>query len=831
MRNKASVFLLFIFFHLLSFAQNQKLHGTVLEMGTKTPLAFVTVLIKENSNGKVTDIDGRFSFLKTPEKFTLKISYVGYETKEVVLTKNDSEIIIELSNDKKQLETVVIGSGENPALRIIRLLLDHKKDNNPELLPSYKYNAYTISTIGMGNLFTLNPNIDSTKNPKKTRSVKEKRNDSLSLVMFKKFRQNYLMVTESYIERKFLFPNRSKETVLASKVSGLDKAPFALTASSFQPFGFYKNYLLLGLETYVSPLINRSITLYNFRLKETLINGNDTSFIIQFEPRKNKKFKGLKGFLYINSSGYAIENVIASTAEKKGIAFNFRLQQQYEKIQGKWFPKQLNTQIAQTNLSSDSTLINWDSRSYLTNISIGDIFPFSTFSDVEQVFDLAAGKKTESEWKDFRLDSLTSKEETTYTIYENLPSKTLNKINRLNSIINALSLNAIPWGKVDIPFKYFINGVNVYEGIRVGGGLQTNQTFNKYFSLGAFGGYGLKDNAWKYGGNILFNLKERTATNLTFSYEQNLAEPGNVDYFSNKTSILFGQTGRKFLTARMDSIEQFKIDFTTKIIPSLQTNVWLQNEKRNPAGYDYLFENKKMGQDVRYFRNTEIGLGFRYTKGESFIKIGRAKVQNKPATTQFLLQISKGIQEIWNGDFEYRKIALQFNRIFNSKRFGQTNIQMEAGQIYGDLPYSYLFNIKASVPERKTSIFIPNTFQTVGLYEFASSQSVSLFFQNDFGNLLFKPKNILIRPTFLFVQGISFGKIQNATNHKRINFKTPNKGLYESGFMVKNIYRNTFKNLFYWGLGAGIFYRYGYYHLEKKSDNWTFKLSFNVSFN
>jgi hypothetical protein len=831
MQNKTSAFLLFLFCHLFSFAQKQNLQGTVFEMGTKTPLAFVSVVIKENNNGKVTDIDGKFSFLQTPEKFTLKISYVGYETKEVVLTKNDTGVIIELAYEKKQLETVVIGNGENPAFRIIRLLLDNKKNNNPELLPSFKYNAYTISTIGMGNLFTLKANVDSSKKPKKILSAKEKRNDSMSLAMFKKFKQNYLIVTESYIERKFLFPNRSIETVLASKVSGLNKAPFALTASSFQPFGFYKDYLQIGLDAFVSPVIKGSIAMYNFKLRETLINTNDTTFVIQFDPKKNKNFRGLQGLLYINSDGYAIENVIASPAEKKGVAFYFKLQQQYKKVQGKWFPQQLNTAVSQRALNSGRSLVNWDSRSYITNISIGDIFSASTFSDVQQSFDAAAGKKTEAEWEKLRTDTLSTKEKGTYKIYDSLPSATLKKLNRINTIINIISLNAITWGKIDLPFKYFTNGLNSYEGLRLGVGVQTNPSFSKWFSLGAFAGYGIKDKAWKYGGNIFFTLKERTASILTFSYEHNIVEPGNVDYFASKSSGLFTQTGRRFMFSRMDSIEQFKLDFTSKIMPALQTNIWLQNEKRNPAVYDYLFEDKNTGQDIREFKNTEIGVGLRYTKGESLIRIGRAKIQNKAATTQILLQISKGLKDIWKGDFEYTKIAFQLNHMFNSKWLGQTSIQLDAGQIWGGLPYSYLFNTKASATERKTQIYIPNTFQTVGLYEFAGSRSASLFIQNDFGNLLFKPKNILFRPTFLFIQGIGFGNLNNTTNHKNINFKTLNKGLYESGIMVKNIYRRSFKNFFYVGLGGGVFYRYGYYHLVNGSDNWAFKVGLNVSFN
>ncbi len=822
-----------LFFILLSsifsFAQKEKFSGIVYELGTKNPLAFASVVIKETKLGVITDIDGKFSFAKVPETFTLKISNVGYKSKEIEIAETSKTIVIELEPENSNLETVVISNRENPAHRIIRLLISNKKKNNPEQLTSFRYNSYTISSVGFCDDFFTTKNPSKQKKNPKPISPKEKRSDSMVLNFVNKIKQNHLMVTESYIERTFRFPNRSLETVLATKVSGLKEAQFALTASSFQPFGFYKDYVEMGVDKYVSPIINGSIAFYNFRLKETLVNSSDTTFVVSFEPRKNKNFNGLKGLLYINSDGYAIENVIASQATEKGIAFRFKLQQQYKKVEGKWFPQQLNTTVNQVTLDSAAVMINWDSRSYITNVSIGGKYPLSLFSDVAQVYDKNAGKKTDTAWNQLRTDSLTTKEKETYKIYDSLPVKTLNKINRINKLVNLVTLNAIPWGKVDIPFKYLSN-VNNYEGFRLGVGMQTNQLLSKYFSVGAFAGYGFKDKAWKYGGNLFFTLKERTATTLTFNYEKNLAEPGTINYFTKNNNVLFAQTTRKILTARMDSVEQFKIDFTTKITPSLQANVWLQNEKRIPARYDYLFENLQTGNDSRNFTNTEIAVGLRYVRGESFTRIGRAKIQSKLPTTQVLVHVSKGLKDLWKGDFDYTKTVIEINHTFNSKWLGQTFVQLDAGKIWGNLPYSYLFNTKASSLERNTSIYIPNTFQTVGLYEFAASQSASLFIQQDFGSLLFKPKSIVFRPTFLFVQAISFAQLENVSSHKNIFFKTANKGLFESGIMVKNLYRKNMNNLFYLGLGAGVFYRYGYYHLPKASDNLAFKLGLNFSF-
>jgi hypothetical protein len=638
------------------------------------------------------------------------------------------------------------------------------------------------------------------------------------------------MVTESYTERIFRFPNRSKETILASKISGLKSAPFAIKPSNFQPFDFYKDYLLIVNDTYLSPVIKGSIAMYRFRLKETLINVPDTTFIISFEPKKNKNFKGLKGLLYINSDGYAIENVIAYPAEEKGVAFGFRLQQKYERVQGQWFPQQLNTTISQVSLKSGAVLAYWDSRSYVTNISIGAVFPKSAFSDVAQEYDLAVGKKTDKEWEQLRVDTLRTKEKMTYKNYDSLSINTLKRLEKANKIVNALALNAIPWGKIDIPFKYLTNGINRYEGLRLGGGFETNPLLSKFIAVGAFAGYGLKDKAWKYGGNLIFTLQERTTTNIQLSYSQNLEEPGNVDYFSKNGSVLSNQAARNFMATRMDSVRQYKINFTTKIVPWLQTTIWLKNEQRSPSGYAYLFEHAGIGQNIRQYRNTEIGLGLRYTKGENFIRIGRAKLQNDIPVTQLLVQVTKGIRGLLNGEINYTKLALQWNHIFNSKWLGQTAVQVEAGQIWGNTPYAFLFNTKASAPGRANNIYIPNTFQTAGLYEFTATQSATIFIQHNFSNLLFKPKNISFRPAFLLVQGISFGHLQNAAAQKIIVVKSLNKGLYESGIMIKNLYRKSLGNLIYVGLGGGIFYRYGYYRLPNKNDNLAFKVGLNLSF-
>jgi hypothetical protein len=351
--------------------------------------------------------------------------------------------------------------------------------------------------------------------------------------------------------------------------------------------------------------------------------------------------------------------------------------------------------------------------------------------------------------------------------------------------------------------------------------------FSKWFSVGGFAGYGLRDKAFKYGGNLQLNLQQRTNTVLRFDYSRDITEPGNVDYFVRNGSVFSNQSLRNFQRSRFDSVEQFKINFSTKVRPSIQTDIWVMNENRNPAVYEYEFANK--GINLRSFKNTEIGIGFRLTKGESFTRMGRVKLRTKPATTELLIQISQGLKNVLNGDLDYTRIALRFNHSFQFKRLGKISFRIEAGQVWGDVPYSYLFNGRAT-KSGKVSAYVPDHFQTVGLYEFAASSTANLFVEHNFGNLLFKPKNINFRPEIYLVQNISYGSLHNAPSHKLLAFKIPEKGLFESGLMIKNIYRRSLFSFAYIGVGGGIFYRYGYYALPKSSDNWAFKWGFSISF-
>ncbi|MDR1171155.1 MAG: TonB-dependent receptor [Bacteroidales bacterium] len=88
-------------------AQGITVSGTVTDAVTKEPLVGATVWIKETTVGSTADIDGKYSIKVTGENAVLAVSFVGYTTREV-LVSGRSVINFELQPSASAIEEVVV---------------------------------------------------------------------------------------------------------------------------------------------------------------------------------------------------------------------------------------------------------------------------------------------------------------------------------------------------------------------------------------------------------------------------------------------------------------------------------------------------------------------------------------------------------------------------------------------------------------------------------------------------------------------------------------------------------------------------------------------------
>lgn len=83
----------------------KNIRGKIIDTGGE-PLIGVNISINETSTGTISDIDGEFT-LKVPEKSVLKVSYIGYATQMITVSKKEFYQIT-LAQDTEVLEEVVV---------------------------------------------------------------------------------------------------------------------------------------------------------------------------------------------------------------------------------------------------------------------------------------------------------------------------------------------------------------------------------------------------------------------------------------------------------------------------------------------------------------------------------------------------------------------------------------------------------------------------------------------------------------------------------------------------------------------------------------------------
>jgi hypothetical protein len=785
-----------------------QLKGKVVDSKSKTPLAFVNIIANNENYGTTTGIDGDFLLTSKNPISTIKLSYVGYEPLEINVS-GQQFVTIKLNPTKYQLDEVKVLPGINPAERIINEVIKNRKKNNPEKSLNFKYESY--------NKMYFTGQVDSSlmNNPEKI--AKLDTNDQEAIEWLEK---HHLFMMESVTERKYKLPDKSYEKVIASRVSGLKNPTFSLLGTELQSFSFYNPTLNVLGNAYLNPITRNSVNKYLFLIEDTTYNGADTVYIISFRPRKGKHFDGLKGLLYINTGGFALQNVIAEPA-KQDESIIIKIQQQYKKIDGSWFPVELNSNMIFNNAQVNNFKMMGIGKTYLKNIQINPEITNKEFSYIETEIDIDATKKDEEFWDKYRGDTLSQKEKNTYHVIDSIGKA--EHFDRKLVGLEALMTGKLKWGYISFDLNRFA-AYNDYEGFRLGAGLHTNKSFSKWFSIGGYGAYAFKDKTEKYGGDIDFLINYKNDVSLNFAYQKDVAEPGVVHFYDYKVALLSTAGNREFYLGRKNNIEKIEARLKFRTLRYLKIYAFANQEKVNITN-DYYFTKTVDGFTTLYDNNyifNEIGVEFRYAYKEKVVQTLSMKYAKPSKYPTIYAKIERGVTAL-DGEYDYTRLTVRTEKKFRIKDIGRPSFYAEAGLTNGKVPQHKLNSSLGTNMPNAFLISTENAFETMLPYEFFSDKYVTVHFRHSFGKLLLKIKKF--EPEFVITTSAGFGSLANKELHQGTSFKTMEKGYFESGLVVNNVLKLNFTTF-----GLGVFYRYGPYAFEKESENLLIKMSLGYAF-
>ncbi|MFN0033298.1 MAG: DUF5686 family protein [Flavobacteriales bacterium] len=801
---------------MVSFAQTT-LSGRVLDAKNKAPLAFVSIVESGTSNGTYSDIDGYFSLTILENDAQILFNYVGYreEIRTVQQLQQENVPLHMHSLDNATAEVVVV-PGVNPAERIIKAAIARKKQNDPEADVPFTYDSYNKLVFGaeLDSLLENNPDSLAAQ-------------DSTTREVYDFFGKQYLFMMESVAKRKFLPPNHNEETIIANRVSGLKNTDFFLLATQLQSFSFYGETVdILGI-SYMSPLADGAIRKYLFVLEDTTYIEQDTVFTISFRPRKGKNFTGMRGQLFINTNGYALQHVIAEPAEADGLYIH--IQQQYEWVQGrKWFPMQLNSYFTFPNMMVEGIPITGEGRSYIKNLQLDAPLLRKEFTPVTLLMGKDANKQPDSLWSQYRDRPLDARDTTTYHVIDSLGQA--ENFDAKLKIFESLATGRIPLGPVSIDLARLLR-YNPYEGYRLGAGLHTNDKLSRHFNIGGYYAYGFKDKQSKYGGDVQLHIYKKRNAWARALYENDVMETGG-NQMTKPADNFLTQGLYPFFVNRMDRRQKMEVQLNGRVAGNLTAMLFgnIQNV-RMADGLTYTYRlNENVRLYTREFDLLETGLALRWARGEKLVRTSTREVRLFGYYPLLLLKVTKGWEGAQLGTIDYLRVDAMIEKTFRILNVGQLTLTAVGGWLQDNVPLAMLYNARGTnnlnYDKRWLGIAAPGSFETMRTNEYMHSAFVAMHLRHNFGSLLLKGEKF--RPQFVLVHNMLWGRLHHAelvSASHNIPLRAATQGYYESGLHIDGLVKSGFTSL-----GIGAFYRYGPEHLPREVENWAFKLTSAVVF-
>lgn len=793
--------ILILFFLFFAFANNlaaqTKVSGVVVD-NSGLPIPFANLVFKGSNIGVVSNEDGRF-YIESPDNYSaLLVSFVGFPTQEVKLTKQvsyDFKIVLKEGNS---LQEVKIFAGKtskknNPALDILRKIWERRRKNGLKMFKQYQFEKYekvefdmnTIDSALMKNkifkgLEFVFKNIDTSKVTGKT-YLPIFINESLSDV---------------YGDNQ---AKKVKEILKANKNSGLGNGDGVnmFIKDLYNDFDIYDNYLNFFDKSFTSPLSRTGIDVYNYVLSDTAVIDNKLCYNIVFYPRRKNELT-FKGDFWVNDTTFAIKKINMAITKSANINWvkDIYIEQEFEVLNDSIFLPTRDYLMSDFALrkKEKSKGVYGKRTTLYRNFKFDEKKTDKFYKNVVNYIDNTVYNKTDDYWEQNRFENLNKDEKKIYKMIDTL--KTVKKFKQIYNLVSILGSGYIPIGHFDYGPIFSTIGNNDVEGLRIRVGGRTYFGPNDLWRLQGYTAYGFKDNKFKYGtsGKWMVDKKNRIIVSggNRRDVEQigaSLTTTNDVLGRSFASSALFttGANGKltninlSTLAVEIEPVKNltFQLGFSYRTLESASSTFKL----------DY-FTDDTFTTTKSEVRQSELNLQVEFTPKRKTIGYGVERNVVDAPFYRFFVNYSQGFKGFINSDFEYHKIQLYYKQPIIIGAIGRSNFTMELGKTYGQIP----LGLMSVVPGNQTYFIIENTFNNLNFYEFVTDTYATFQWEHNFQGKLFARIPYLRKLNLREIVGVKsvYGTISDenkAINASELTYLSPEKPYWEYTAGIGNIFK------------------------------------------
>jgi len=781
-------------FHAVSSAQEiTKVMGVVKDARTGELLPFVNVYFKGTNIGATTGFDGHYSLESRKAIDTVIASYVGYFTDRKAIQRNHFQVVdFNLKPQNYTLDEVVIVPGENPAEILLRKIIQHKDQNDPDKVSNYQCDVYSKMQLDVNN---LNEKFTNRKVLKPFQFIFQQMDTST--VNGKAYLP--VMLSEAFSNLYYRrSPRARKEFITASQISGLKNASMAQFAGSLeQDINLYDNYIALFQKNFASPISTLGLLYYRYYLIDSAFLDGKWCYNLMFKPRRKQEY-AFTGNFWVNDTSFAIKKVEMRMVNDANINFinDLVISEEFDLINGtQWM-------LTRAHLVVDFNIVD-EAKStlgfYGSRTAIFSKFDFKPVRD-EKIYGASnniivmdnAIRHDKDFWVKSRPEALSHRESSIYRMAD-----TLQKIPIFNTYRNILQAaftgyyvkGNFEWGPYASTYSF-----NSLEGNRFRFGGRTSNKFSTKVMFDGYAAYGTKDQLLKYNAGMIYMLGKTPDRVFTASYNHDMEQLGIGDD-AFREDFFFNSLFRRNPENKLSMVDELKWAYKHEWFTGFSNTIGMSNRKIYTLGTDTLklYDATKDSYSSRnQITTTELTLDLHYGYREKVLAGEFERVVVGSPYPIFDLQLAYGIPNLLNSDFKYFRAKARVSQWFNWMSVGWSKYDIEVGKIWGTVPFP-LMKIHTG---NETFWYDETAFNLMNYYEFVNDEYVDFMlshhFEGFFLNHIPAIRKLKWREVVQLRGAFGHTSIQNV----QFNYLPPSSGIYylskpyfEAGVGIENIFR------------------------------------------
>jgi hypothetical protein len=628
----------------------------------------------------------------------------------------------------------------NPAVDLIRQVIEHKDENRIEAQDEYEAEIYEKLTLSLDN---FNPDFDKNKFWNKLKFVKNYMDTSEITgkpILTLSIRES---LSDIYYRKS---PKTQKTIVKAKQTQGIDQTvdEGGITSNLeeiFKSINIFDNNIKILLNSFVSPLSSLLATsYYKYYIMDTVDISGDKCVDLAFVPVNSQSY-GFTGRLYVTLDGnYSVKKFRLNTPQNINLNFinNLNIEQEFKRMpDSTWVVDTENTYLNFYLVQGAQQIYAHQLRNYSGykfNVEKSDSI-FSLLGPVHVLRE--ATEQPDTFWVSNRHVPLNEKED----ILDDLLDE-LRKIPAFNVIIKTAEilisgyiqtgprreLNYFDIGPMNTVFS-----ANQLEGFRIRVGGMTTAYLHPHIFASGYLAYGMDDRKFKYNGKLTYSFDrkkyhegESPVNNLSLIHEYDVYTPGQDFLFTSKDNIFVAWKVGEPVT-KMNYVRKSMLQYEKEWLNGLTLKTWVRHQNEEAAGtlHYTLHDEEGNAHRQRSITSSEMGAQFRFAPGERAYggRKGRESLFNvsKDAPV-FKLSHQLGVKGVFGSDYNYNRTELSAEKRIWLSSFGHIDAQIKAGKVWDQVPFPLLV-----LPNTNQSITIqPEAFHLMRAMEFVADQYVSL---------------------------------------------------------------------------------------------------------